>query len=72
MGTSEAPVNLLYGLLSLIVIGFGVAIIVWETGATRRALQTRWGFLLGAVALIVFGGLVAISQAIPLLFPVVT
>jgi hypothetical protein len=72
VGTSEAPVNLLYGLLSLIVIGLGVLIIVWETGATRRALQTRWGFLLGGVALIIFGGLVAISQAIPLLLPVVT
>ncbi|MDH2442803.1 hypothetical protein QDR37_02475 [Amnibacterium sp. CER49] len=72
MGTSEAPVSLLYGLMSLIVIGLGVAIIVWETGATRRALQTRWGFLLGGVALIVFGGLVAISQAIPLLLPVVS
>jgi hypothetical protein len=61
---NDAPVNLLYALLSLIVIGFGVGILVWQTAATRQALATRGGFLFAGVVLILLGGAVFLSQTV--------
>jgi len=61
---SEQPVNLLYGLLALIVVGFGISIIIYQTGATRQALATRGGLLFGGVVLILLGGIVFLTQAI--------
>jgi hypothetical protein len=62
--SNDAPVNLLYAVLGLIVVGLGVMIILVQTGETRHALRTRWGFLGGAVVLIALGGLLFLSQAI--------
>jgi hypothetical protein len=61
---NDAPVNLLYALLSLIVVGFGIAILVYQTGATRQAFATRGGFLFGGVVLILLGGAVLVSQVV--------
>ena len=61
---NDGPVNLLYAVLSLLVIGFGVAILVYQTGATRQALATRGGLLFGGVVLILLGGALFLSQAV--------
>jgi hypothetical protein len=62
--SNDAPVNLLYAVLSLLVVGFGIAIIVYQTGATRQALATRGGLLFGGVVLILIGGALFLSQAV--------
>lgn len=62
--SNDAPVNLLYAVLALIVIGFGIGIIVFQTGATRQALATRGGLLFGGVVLILLGGALFLTQAI--------
>lgn len=64
MNPNDAPVNLLYALLSLIVIGLGVGILVWQTAATRQALATRTGFLFAGVVLILLGGALLLTQVI--------
>lgn len=61
---NDGPVNLLYAVLALLVIGFGVAILVYQTGATRQALATRGGLLFGGVVLILLGGALFLSQAV--------
>jgi hypothetical protein len=61
---NDAPVNLLYAVLSLIVVGLGVGILVWQTAATRQALATRGGFLFAGVVLILLGGALFLSQAV--------
>lgn len=64
MNSSETPVNLLYAALALVVIGFGVGVLVWQTASTRQALATRGGFLFGGVVLILIGGALLLSQLI--------
>ncbi len=64
VNSNDAPVNLLYALLSLIVIGFGIGILVWQTAATRQALATRTGFLFAGVVLILLGGAILLTQVI--------
>lgn len=64
MNPNDAPVNLLYAVLSLLVIGFGAAIIIVETGKTQHALATRTGLMLGGGALVVLGGILLVSQVI--------
>ena len=66
MNANDAPVNLLYAVLGLLVIGFGVAIVIFETGQTQHALATRTGLMLGGAALVVLGGIVTLSQVIAL------
>ncbi|MGN6742286.1 MAG: hypothetical protein ACTHJL_03165 [Amnibacterium sp.] len=61
---NDGPVNLLYAVLSLLVIGFGIAILVYQTGATRQALATRGGLLFGGAVLILIGGAIFLSQAV--------
>ena len=56
------PTAALYGVLAIITLGFGVGILVYQTGATRRALATRTGTLFGGVLLIIIGGLVLVTQ----------
>ncbi len=64
MNTNDNPVVLLYIVLSLIVIGSGISIIVYQTGATRRALATRGGLLFAGVVLILVGGALLLSQLV--------
>jgi hypothetical protein len=61
---NDAPVNLLYAVLALLVIGFGVGIIILETGKTQHALTTRTGLMLGGAALVGLGGILLVSQVI--------
>jgi hypothetical protein len=56
------PTAALYGLLAIIVAGFGVGILVWQTGATQQALTRRKGLLFGGVLMIIMGGVVLITQ----------
>jgi hypothetical protein len=56
------PTAVLYSLLALLTAGFGVAMLVWQTGATRDALVTRRGMLIGGVLLILLGGVVLLVQ----------
>jgi len=64
VNSNDNPVVLLYLVLSLLVIGFGISIIVYQTGATRQALATRGGLLFAGVVLILVGGALALSQTI--------
>jgi hypothetical protein len=66
VNANDAPVNLLYAVLGLLVIGFGVAIVIFETGQTRHALATRTGLMLGGAAIVVLGGIVTLSQVVAL------
>jgi hypothetical protein len=53
---------LLYGVLALLTAGFGVGMLVYQTGATQRALTSRRGMLFGGVLLILLGGAVLLTQ----------
>jgi hypothetical protein len=68
MDISQAPTVALYALLGLVTAGFGVGILVYQTGATQNALTRRRGMLLGGVLLILFGGVVLLTQ----IFAIVT
>ena len=56
------PTAALYALLGLITAGTGLSVLIWQTGATRRALTTRRGLLAGGVLLILMGGVVLLTQ----------
>jgi hypothetical protein len=56
------PTPLLYALLAVITAGFGVGMLVWQTGATQNALVSRRGMLFGGVLLIIIGGVVLLTQ----------
>jgi hypothetical protein len=56
------PTAALYAVLAVITAGFGVGILVWQSGATNHAVTTRKGNLVGGVLLIIIGGLVLITQ----------
>jgi hypothetical protein len=56
------PTPLLYGVLALLTAGYGVGMLVYQTGATQRALSTRRGMLFGGVLLILVGGVVLLTQ----------
>lgn len=56
------PTAALYGLLALITAGFGVGMLVYQTGASQQALTRRRGMLVGGVLLILFGGVVLLTQ----------
>ena len=62
MDISNAPTAALYGLLAVVTAGFGVGMLVYQTGATQHALTRRRGMLLGGVLLILFGGVVLLTQ----------
>jgi hypothetical protein len=62
MDTSTAPTAALYALLAVITAGFGVGMLVYQTGATQQALTRRRGMLVGGVLLILFGGVVLLTQ----------
>ncbi len=66
VNSNDAPVNLLYIVLALLIIGFGIGILVYQTGADRRALSNRGGLIFGGVVLVLFGGAVFLSQAVAL------
>lgn len=63
MDPSNYPTAALYALLALVTAGFGVGMLVWQTGATAHALTRRRGMLVGGVLLILVGGLVLLTQA---------
>ena len=56
------PTAALYALLALITAGFGVGMLVYQTGATQRTLANRRSMLVGGVLLILVGGLVLLTQ----------
>jgi high-affinity Fe2+/Pb2+ permease len=56
------PTPLLYGVLGLLTAGFGVGMLIYQTGSTPSALTTRRGMLGGGVLLIIVGGVVLLTQ----------
>lgn len=62
MDLSIAPTAALYAVLALVTAGFGVGMLVYQTGATQHALTRRRGMLVGGVLLILFGGVVLLTQ----------
>ncbi len=62
------PTAALYGLLALVTAGFGVGVLVYQTGATQHAMTRRRGMIIGGVLLILFGGVVLLTQ----IFAIVT
>jgi hypothetical protein len=56
------PTAALYAVLALVTAGFGVGMLVWQTGATQRAIVTRRSMLVGGVLLILIGALVLVTQ----------
>jgi hypothetical protein len=58
----QNPTPLLYSLLAIITLGFGIGMLVWQTGATQQALVTRRSMIAGGVLLILFGGVVLLTQ----------
>jgi hypothetical protein len=62
MDFNQNSTALLYAVLALITAGFGVGMLVWQTGATRRAMATRRGMLVGGVLLALLGGAVLLTQ----------
>jgi len=68
MGLSIYPTAALYGVLALVTAGFGVGMLVYQTGATQQALTRRRGMIFGGVLLILFGGVVLLTQ----IFAIVT
>jgi uncharacterized membrane protein len=62
MDLSAFPTAAIYILLAVATAGFGVGMLVWQTGATQRALTNRRGMLVGGVLLILLGGAVLLTQ----------
>lgn len=62
MDLTTFPTAALYALLAVITAGFGVGMLVWQTGATQHAVASRKGMLFGGVLLIVLGGIVLLTQ----------
>lgn len=62
MDLGQNPTPLLYSLLAIITLGFGIGMLVWQTGATQQALVTRRSMIAGGVLLILFGGVVLLTQ----------
>lgn len=62
MEITTYPTAALYALLALVTAGVGVTMLVYQTGATQRALATRRANLVGGVLLVLLGGLVLITQ----------
>ena len=56
------PTEALYSVLAIIAAGFGVGMLVFQTAASNQALTRRRGNVVGGVLLIVFGGVVLITQ----------
>ena len=64
MDISDYPTIALYAVLALLTAGTGIAMIVWQTGATQSALVTRRGILFGGVLLILIAGVVLLTQVL--------
>ena len=62
MDLTTYPTAALYALLGIITAGFGVGMVVYQTGASAQALTRRRGNLVGGVLLILIGGLVLVTQ----------
>lgn len=62
MDISLYPTALLYGVLAVVTAGFGVGMLVWQTGATQRTFTNRRGMLIGGVLLVIVGGVVLLTQ----------
>ena len=68
MDFGQNPTPLLYSLLAIITLGFGIGMLVWQTGATQHALVTRRSMIVGGVLLILFGGAVLLTQILAMVF----
>ena len=62
MDLATYPTAALYAVLALVTAGFGVGMLVYQTGATQHAVTTRRGNLIGGVLLIIVGGVVLLTQ----------
>lgn len=62
MDLTTFPTAALYALLAVITAGFGVGMVIYQTGATAQALTSRRGMLFGGVLLIIVGGVVLLTQ----------
>lgn len=62
MDISDYPTIAIYAVLAVLTAGFGVGMLVWQTGATQHALTRRRGMIAGGVLLILVGGLVLLTQ----------
>lgn len=59
---TDAPIALLYIAFAVITLGVGVAVLVYQTGATDQAFVQRRGMLIGGVLLVLVGGGVLLAQ----------
>jgi hypothetical protein len=59
---SDYPTAAIYAVLAVLTAGFGVGMLVWQTGSTQHALTRRRGMIAGGVLLILVGGLVLLTQ----------
>jgi hypothetical protein len=59
---SDYPTAAIYVVLAVLTAGFGVGMLVWQTGSTQHALTRRRGMITGGVLLILVGGLVLLTQ----------
>jgi hypothetical protein len=62
VGITPYSTALLYSLLAVLTAGFGVGILVWQTGSSQHAVTTRRGNVVGGVLLIIIGGVVLLTQ----------
>lgn len=62
MDLTTYPTATLYALLALVTAGFGVGMVVFQTGASHQALTRRRGNLIGGILLIIVGGIVLLTQ----------
>lgn len=62
MDFTAYPTAALYALLAIVTAGFGVGMLVYQTGATQQALTRRRGNVVGGVLLIIIGGIVLLTQ----------
>jgi hypothetical protein len=64
---SDYPTAAIYVVLAVLTAGFGVGMLVWQTGATQHALTRRRGMIAGGVLLILAGGVVLLTQILALI-----
>ncbi|MBW4041678.1 MAG: hypothetical protein HIU86_06055 [Acidobacteria bacterium] len=62
MDLTTYPTAALYALLAIITAGFGVGVLVYQTGATQHTLTRRRSNVVGGVLLIIVGGIVLVTQ----------
>lgn len=62
MDLAMYPTAALYGLFAVLTAGFGVGVLVFQSGATQRTLARRRANIVGGVLMIIMGGVVLLTQ----------